>query len=435
MTAPRLQQHLGATVILLALLIASPAGAQHVQEGTVLGVTTDPSGAALRGVTFVATSPRLIGGAKTTVSDEAGRYRFPLLPPGTYEIEAALVGFKTIKRSAVVVPPGFAITVDFELPLASIPETVVVQGGLTPLDVRSSASPTLIDRVLLDNLPLDRNVADYINLAPGVVRNVALGGSAFANPIALDGASGNEPGWGTPSTPLTRAWIDEIQIVGAGADAQYGEFTGALLNAITRSGGNRLSGLGEFWGTRQRWADNNRGTLPADLRAQFRPIEILQRWEATAQVGGPVAIDRLWFFTGVQRHRNDNRPAAFSTRPRTNDEPKSANTAHSMIGKLTAALSRSIRLEGFYAHTTTRAVGVNASPLIEPEAMANNDRRDGTANVRFTWMLGPQTFGRSALWRERPGRLVRPPARQAERPPCTRRSIYRREVWKRPEFR
>jgi hypothetical protein len=401
----------------LATLVAAPTAAQRGQDGALVGSVTDPSGAALAGVTFTASSDQLIGGPQSIVSDAAGLFRFAVLPPGTYDIAAALAGFKTVRRRGVVIPPGLAITVEFKLPLASVPETIDVRADPVMLDVRSSASPAVIDRALLDNLPLDRNVSSYVNFAPGVVRDVGLGGSAFANPIALDGASGNEPGWGTPATPLTRSWVEEIQVVGPGADAQYGEFTGVALNAITRSGSNRFSAAGEYWATRHNWVATNAGSLSPALRAQFRPAEILERWEGTAQGGGPLDLDHLWFFGGTDRYRNDMRPAAFSRRPRTDGEPKSVSADWRTMAKLTGAVSSSARIEGYLVWNTTEGRGTNASPSVLPEALSNTDRGDGIGNVRLSWAAGPHTIVEARYGGNDRRALVGPPYERRDGPP------------------
>jgi hypothetical protein len=374
--------------VALTVSVVAPAGAgQRGQDGSLVGRISDSSDSPLPGVTVTASSPQQIGGRQTVITDDQGRYRFPLLSQGSYELEASLASFKTSLRSGIVLPPGYVVTVDFRLELASVAETVVVSGRPPVLDVKTTASTTLIERGLLNNLPLDRNVGGYVNLAPGVTRDAAFGGTVRANPVSLDGASGNEPGWGTPVTPLTRNWIEEIQVVGPGAEAQYGEYTGTLLNAITRSGTNSFAGLGEYFGTRPQWTGNNLGSLSDTLAAQFRPLEILERWETTLQGGGPFIQDRLWWFAGAHRYRNDTRTAAFSTVPRTAGEPFSSVTEQRSMLKVTAAPSVAMRLDGFFTHTATDGEGLNAGPLVRPEATTTQQRGDAMWNVRLTSTL------------------------------------------------
>src|SRR5262249_27043788 len=161
---------------------------------------------------------------------------------GQYEIVAERRGFALAGRYAVDLPPGATLTVDVVLRVANVVEDVFVQQPSPIVDVRTSSGQVLIERNLIENLPLGRAVSEAVNLAAGVIRDVAFGGSLKANPLSIDSTSGNEPGWGTPTVLGPNVnWIEELQIVGVGADARYGEYTGALENAITRSGSNAFS--------------------------------------------------------------------------------------------------------------------------------------------------------------------------------------------------
>jgi len=357
-------------VILVALVTPLPVWAQRGQAAGLVGTLRDSSGAVLNAATVSASSPQLIGQSQTTKTDATGAYRFPFLPAGVYEISAEPTGFRKATRSGVVLLPGLTLSVDFEMALEAVVETVRVSAPAPIVDVGTSSSPTLIDRTLLENLPLSRTVTDLVNLAPGVIQNVAFGGSNSSNPFTMDGTSGNEPGWGTPIVVPNLNWIEEVQVIALGADAQYGEFTGARQNAITRSGSNRFSGLADYWTTRSSWTGNNRGSLTPPLQARFRPIEILDRWDSDLQAAGPIVEDRLWFFAGGEAYRDVNRPFSFSGIAQTPDEPKVAADERKFITKLTSAPWPSVRAEGYVEYDSTYTTGANASPLVQPEAFA-----------------------------------------------------------------
>ncbi|HUE89670.1 MAG TPA: hypothetical protein VMO26_26640 [Vicinamibacterales bacterium] len=171
--------------------------------------------------------------------------------------------------------------------------------------------------------------------------------------------------------------------------------------------------------TRPSWTANNSGALTPELAAQFRPLEVLGRWEAIGQAGGTILRDRLWFFSGSQQDRNDTRTAAFSARPLTSDEPFASVTERRVIGKLTAALPRAIRMEGFVARNLTDASGLNAGPLVEPDAMTTNDWSDDIWSVRFLgaptdrWLLDARHGGnhRDGVSGPATGRRNGPPPR------------------------
>jgi hypothetical protein len=391
---PVLKSRRTSFLCLCAALLASAhvvAAGQQGQSSSLTGVVTDASGAVLAGVSVVVSSPQLVGGPRETHTGDDGRYRVAWLLPGTYEVRVTRSGFTTVLRKGVDLRPGLGLTIDLQLDLSPIAETLAVVAASPTIDVHSSASPTIISRQLLEHLPLDRRVIDYVNLAPGVTGNTAFGGSNHANPMSIDGTDGNEPGWGIPAATPSAYWLDAIQVVAVGAGAEYGEFTGARINAITRSGGNRFSGLTEYWTTRSNWTGNNRGSLAPALAQQFRPLEVLDQWEAIGQVGGPIRRDRLWFFGGVDYFRYARRSAAFASLPRTPDEPHTLTREPKVLLKLTAAPTRISRLEGFFARDDSIGTNSNAGPLVRPEALASFKTPSRTGNLRLTWSVASQT--------------------------------------------
>ena len=175
-----------AVVLAIAILWPMHAFAQRGQDAGLVGTVRDASGGVLAGATVTVSSPELIGGAQASTTDPQGAYRFPFLPPGQYEIIVEHTRFTRTQRSDVRLLPGLTLTVDFSLDVTAVNETVLVTGAAPLVDVRTSASPTLIGRRLIENLPLSRPVSDSVNLAPGVIRGVAFGGSFLSNPFSLE---------------------------------------------------------------------------------------------------------------------------------------------------------------------------------------------------------------------------------------------------------
>src|SRR2546427_8148877 len=133
--------------------LAGPVFAQAVQTATLTGTVKDSTGAVLPGATVNVSSPTQVGGVQTSVSDTQGIYRFPALRPGVYEMETSLAGFKTVKRSDIVLALGTTSTIDITLSVASVSETVQVTGESPVVDVKSSASNTQLTDAMLQNLP------------------------------------------------------------------------------------------------------------------------------------------------------------------------------------------------------------------------------------------------------------------------------------------
>ena len=170
-------------------VVAVPASAQRGQTAELTGVVTDASRGVLAGAKMAIASPQLIGGLQQTVTDLEGRYRFPVLLPGIYEVTAAADGFKTVKRSAIELPPGLGITIDFQLELAPVAEVVNVEAATAPIDVHTSAAPVLIDRGFIDNLPIVRDsfsiIWPYLWATPGIDRSTFGGSNVVPFSIGL----------------------------------------------------------------------------------------------------------------------------------------------------------------------------------------------------------------------------------------------------------
>ena len=163
------------------------------------------------------------------------------------QLTAALAGFRSATRQNIRLATGATMTVDLELDIAGLGRSVTVVVSPPIVDVRSAASPTTVDDDLLQNLPMSRTLESIVNLTPGITAGVAFGGAQRSNAFHVDGVNTSEPALGTSFNAMNYNWVEEVQVMAAGAAAEYGEFTGASVNAVVRSGSNRLSGLGEYF--------------------------------------------------------------------------------------------------------------------------------------------------------------------------------------------
>lgn len=375
--------------IVIALWVGSPAAAQTRQTAKMMGTVRDSSAAVIVGAEVSIASPSLIGGGGTTITDAAGVFREDALPPGTYDIVVKAPGFQPRARNAIVLLPGATATADVTLAPEGVVESIdVAPSNAAPIDVRASGVSVVIPREILDNVPLARTVSGFVNLAPGVVKDMAFGGSRSANPLTIDGASGNEPGWGTPSSTPSSSWIEELQVVAIGADAQFGESTGAVANVITRSGSNDLSGVVDFWTTRRTWTANNRGSLSTALQQRFRPLDVLDRWSGTMQAGGPLRRDAVWLFAGVDFYRNENRPAGFANVDSPPEDAVFRQFEPKVFVKTTAALGPGGRLAASFARDASSSTGANASPRVKPESLTASEWREPIWNADLVWTVG-----------------------------------------------
>ncbi|HSO23330.1 MAG TPA: carboxypeptidase regulatory-like domain-containing protein, partial [Chondromyces sp.] len=231
-------------VLVLGLALqALPAAAQGKTTGSIRGLVTDQQGGVLPGVTVIAISDALIGGRQATITTAEGSYRFPSLPPGMYEIEARLDGFQPVLQQNVQLGLGRNINVDLVLGDITISDEIVVVAESSQVSVVSNAADFNMAESFIERQPTFRDPNSLMNYAPGIQGSDAFGApSANQNAYNMDGVDVSDPDIGTRWILPSMDWIQEVQVGGLGADAEYGGFTGAVVNMITKSGGNDFHG-------------------------------------------------------------------------------------------------------------------------------------------------------------------------------------------------
>jgi outer membrane receptor protein involved in Fe transport len=285
----------------IALACALPALAQGNPTGTISGQVTSQDKQPLPGVSVTATSPNLQGARSTTTSGN-GDYILPFLPPGDYTVSFELSGWKPVKK-AERVTAAQAIQLSPTLALASMNEEVVVTATQENFHQGAQAATTYKYDELIEKLPLfsrGQNALQQIaNLAPGVhdtgPSNTATGNSAIAisgansaeSLFLVNGVVVNENLRGQPLTLFIEDAIQETTIQTSGVSAEFGRFSGGVLNAITKSGGNDFSGSFRTSFRNDDW----RSTTPF---AETKSDKLIPTYEAT--LGGPLLKDKLWFF-------------------------------------------------------------------------------------------------------------------------------------------
>lgn len=288
--------------LLLLVLVAIPASAQML-VGSVIGKVTDEQGGALPGVTVT-----LVGktGSKTTTSETDGTYRFQALDPGTYSVQADMTGFSPRKQENVVITVGKQANVNFALKVGGRTENVEVLGEAPVVDVASSATNNQLSQDLLFNMPIRQGntATNLLNFAPGINSSSAYGGDASsANGLLIDGVDTRDPSGGTAWTFYNFNIVEEVSIVGIGAPAEYGAFTGAIVNTITKSGGNRFAGLFDAIWTKASLAGKNITSDIVTKNPSLRdPAKTTNLTDITTQLSGPIVKDKLFFFASAQRY-------------------------------------------------------------------------------------------------------------------------------------
>jgi carboxypeptidase family protein/TonB-dependent receptor-like protein len=301
-----------AAALLLAAIVAAPALAQTL-TGSITGTVKDEQGAVLPGVTVTLTGKQ---GTQTQVTDSTGVFRFPALEVGTYTVTAELSGFSKARSAEIGISPGQQLATDLTLKVGSFSDNVTVTGESPLVDVKSSATETTISQSLLFSAPITRTAINVINYAPGVNSSSAYGGGAGSgNALLIDGVDTRDPSGGTAWTFYNYNVVEEYQFQGLGAPAEYGGFTGAVVNTITKSGGNRYAGLFDFFGTNKSLGSNNVPASVAKANPTLAdPAKTTKYADITTQFGGPIKQNKLFFFASAQRFLLETDPTGGVTK-------------------------------------------------------------------------------------------------------------------------
>ena len=285
--------------VIAVMTLAAGATAQTT-TGTISGRVLDVQGPALPGATATAKSPNLQG-SREAVTSENGDYILTGLPSGPYTITFSLSGFQTQTRN-VVLAPTQALPLEVRLGPAQVTEEVTVVGRSADTLTKTAQIATNFSQDLISKLPTSRDLNSILLMAPGVhptgpAGAFSFGGSVtFENLFLLNGVSINENIRGQAFDTAIEDAIQETTVANGGVSAEFGRFSGGVVNIITKSGGNQFSGSfreslnNDMWRTLTPFETERLATTP-----EPRIDKVVPTSEYT--LGGPVMRDRLWFFT------------------------------------------------------------------------------------------------------------------------------------------
>lgn len=297
----------GAIVVLVVVLMA-PFRALAQDAATIAGTVRDASGAVLPGVTVEAASSVLIEKVRSVATDGSGQYSIVALPPGSYTITFTLPGFSVVKQENLQLTAAVTASINAELRVGTLEETVTVTGESPIVDVRSARRQQVIDGDILQTLPTSRSYNDVLQLAPGVVAGngqaqvrpgmllfTAHGGNAQDGRLTVDGintgASRGGAGVSGYIPDMQNAQEVTFTISGSLGEAETG---GPQMTVIPKAGGNALSGTALFSGFSDKMQGNNYDDKQLSVLGKYAPALLVRDYQAS--LGGPVKKDRMWFF-------------------------------------------------------------------------------------------------------------------------------------------
>jgi hypothetical protein len=319
------------SVVSVSVMILVPLASVARAQGTagISGAVKDSSGGVMPGVTVEASSPALIEKTRAATTDPSGQYKIVSLPAGTYTVTFSLAGFGGYKREGVELTTGFTATVNAELRVGAVEESITVSGAAPVVDVQNTKRQIVITRDVVDALPTGKTAVEIATLIPGVqlmngtgagAAATGMGGSLGMDQFATLAAHGGRPA----DTRIEVNGIN-INIFGQRQDSSYANFQdgnvqeysfeisahsaetetgGVRVNLIPKEGGNSFHG--------QFFANFANETLQSDnmtddlRRTGLRdPDKTKSLYTVNPSFGGPIQPNRLWFYAGYSRMLNE----------------------------------------------------------------------------------------------------------------------------------
>jgi hypothetical protein len=320
-------------IALLTLVAGMVPWTASAQSGaSISGTVRDASGAVLPGVTVEAASPALIEKSRTALTDGTGQFRITELLPGSYTVTFTLTGFSSVKREGVELTGSFIATLNVEMKVGNVAETVTVTGETPIVDVQATTRQTVITHTELDALPTGKNMFNVGVLIPGVtistggLANQDVGGALGPNTLALAIHGGRTQdqrftmngislstmiggGWGGGTIP-NPAGVSEMLFDTSAVDASLST-GGVRINFIAKDGGNRFAGTASFNFANDKMQGDN---FTARLKSLglTTPGGITKNWDFAPGFGGPLVKDKVWFYlSGRSQGANTQVPGQF----------------------------------------------------------------------------------------------------------------------------
>jgi hypothetical protein len=334
--------------VLLAVLLPGTSSGQGL-SGSLSGSVRDEQGGILGGATVTVSSPAQIGGDRRTTADDKGQWRFPVLAPGVYVLVVEKApGFNAYREEGISLGAGSSIDRPIVLQVAGVAQSVTVVAD-SSVESRSSGFETRFGPEYLATIPTRRfSMFDAIRSAPGMsptspssgtVNTVSSFGSGTnENAFLIDGTTFTCPCSGVSRAEPSVDVIQEVHVQSIGASVEFGNIQGAVINVVTKQGGERFQSQTAYYGQPSGLTAQpivlpvTNGTQPSSgyERERYRDF--------STGLGGPVVRERLWFYGAYQYLRDyDSQPGADPTYPRKYEQDK-------VFGKLTWRLTPSLQM-------------------------------------------------------------------------------------------
>lgn len=375
------------SLVCCLLLVVSSAWAT---TGSIRGVVSDPEGKPVPGAQVTITSEALIGQTRTAYSNELGVFRFPSVPIGTYSVDVTMEGFDPVRIDNVDVRLDATANVPVSIKLSTVAEALTVVGETPVLDVTQASVATSFKGEMLEELPTQRNMYDLMQVSPGMTvdvgdgqsdRVVAFGSNRQSNSWNVDGVDVSAPETGSAWWTVNPDLIDEVQVLGVGAPAEYGNHTGAVLNVVTKKGGNSLHGSTNYF-------FQTDGLTAANVKLPDSPFTFHRDHyrNFTAQAGGPIIKDKTWFFGSFEYWRDA------STEPGNDPAYTPVNKSDKYDVKVTSRIGEKHEINGFWHHENWDYPYSPTPSYLEPSALTGERGKNPAWGAGWTSTISDNTL-------------------------------------------
>ena len=359
------------------------------QTGSISGRVTGADGSALPGVTVEARS-NVLPQPRVTTTNETGDYRLPELIPGTYTLTYTLAGLQTATRRADVQLAGDT-TVNASLGMAGVSESITVTAPMTTLVNReSTALQSGLNSEQITQLPVTQNYSDLQKFIPGVMYNAdtfrgpSAGASGQDNVYMFDGVNITMPLFGilnsNTSDPNTHD-IAQVTVIRGGAKAiDFNRAGGFLIDTVTKSGTNEFAGELMYEALNKNFVADQQG-------GQVLTYQQDRTW-ASANLGGPIVGDRLFFYGSFYRpdFTRANQANVYG------DLPDYELKRTDWFGKLTYTPISSILLNGSYRRSNTDETPSQFTQVQAPTTGTGSKNSLKIATIEGSWIVNPRSF-------------------------------------------
>jgi outer membrane receptor protein involved in Fe transport len=392
---------------LMVMLGSSMVWAQAVNTGTVTGTVFLPDGTPSPGATVVLKGPAIVRGEWPTISDNGGRFVFLRVPPGTYTVTTSLTGFNTEHVDGVVINAGTTVPLTVNLEIAPATGEIVVTSEAPIVDTRSSTISTTFDDKLLDVMPTARQSFYDLTLTAAGMAAVgadeswlpspsAYGSASNENIFLVDGVNTTNPrgaSWGS-LVQVNYDTVQEVKVLSLGSRAEYGSFSGAAVDVLTKTGSNQFHGSGSYYTLLGDAADNYTTSFgnswmyvdPAD-DITTAPID---NTEYSFTLGGPIIKDMLWFYAGFDRRDSSTDTPLWI--------PLETYKADLYDIKLTGAFGTSQRAWLGYHYEDNVSGNTSWGATWDPTMRYDSPQTNDTWSAQYQWVISDRNlFGAKYL--------------------------------------